>query len=317
MSDGIEVANDLDPLTFQGPGTPGLVRPEAGGTGVALSAILTVDYGESAEADAHTATRWQIALDENFSSSVLDITTQNHLLSLPVPDLVLEPQTTYYWRARFIGTDGLARPWSETVAFTTTADDRGDTDENGLPDGQELSEGENAEIVPPPESGWRDDLYRLSLTDENGDAFRAGLRLADDEAELLFFRNTPLSEIDAAPPTDLDMGLFGLKLRVPVAGDTALVRLYFSPLLLDESFRLYKYDTINGWFDYSGYATPSDDRSFMAVELVDGGFGDADGVANGIIVDPLGAVTSTTGDDDPPAASSGGGGGCFIGSVLW
>ena len=67
----------------------------------------------------------------------------------------------------------------------------------------------------------------------------------------------------------------------------------------------------------AGTSKTGDGPACLTVELVDGGYGDADGVANGIIVDPLGVVTSTTGDDDPPAASSGGGGGCFIGSVLW
>ena len=345
LSGGIEVANGLDPLTPQGPGIPVLVSPETGEIDLALSATLIVAYGENAEADAHLATRWQIALDDGFATLVLDVTTPDHLLSLPVPDLALEPETTYYWRARFTGTDGLDRTWSAIGTFTTASDDRGDADGNGLPDDQELAEEETVDIVPAVETGWRDDLSRLSLTDANGDAFRAGLRLADDDAELLFFKNTPLSAIDDAPPTDLDMGLFGLKLRVPAAGDTALVRLYVSPLLLGEAFRLYKYDTINGWLDYSGYGAPSDDGTFVTVELVDGGYGDADGVANGIIVDPLGTRTtvgadaeapddgddgddaddgdtgddsgSDIGDDDIPAASSGGGGGgCFISSVL-
>jgi hypothetical protein len=333
LPDGIEVANGLDPLTPQGPGIPVLVSPETGEIDLALSAILTVAYGENAEADAHLATRWQVALDDGFATLALDVTTPDHLLSLPVPDLVLEPEATYYWRARFIGTDGLERTWSAIGMFTTASDDRGDADGNRLPDGQQLAEEETVEIVPAVESGWRDDLSRLALTDANGDAFRAGLRLTDDDAELLFFKNTPLAAIDAAPPTDLDMGLFGLKLRVPAAGDTALIRLYVSPVLLDEAFRLCKYDTINGWLDYSGYATPSDDRSFVTVELVDGGYGDADGVANGVIVDPLGTRTTVGADsedpddgddgddndeagDDPPASSSGGGGGCFIGSVL-
>ena len=48
------------------------------------------------------------------------------------------------------------------------------------------------------------------------------------------------------------------------------------------------------------------------LELKDGDYGDADGVANGIIVDPSGPGTGPAGGAAP---SSGGGGGCFIGEV--
>ncbi len=55
----------------------------------------------------------------------------------------------------------------------------------------------------------------------------------------------------------------------------------------------------------------------MTVELQDGGYGDSDGLANGIIVDPGGVVAADS-TSPPPAAtqggggSGGGGGGCFI-----
>jgi len=48
------------------------------------------------------------------------------------------------------------------------------------------------------------------------------------------------------------------------------------------------------------------------LELKDGDYGDADGVANGIIVDPSGPGTASV-TPAPPPPSGGGGGGCFIG----
>ena len=47
----------------------------------------------------------------------------------------------------------------------------------------------------------------------------------------------------------------------------------------------------------------------VTIEIQDGGFGDVDGVANGIIIDPAGIATSSGG------SGGGGGGGCFLGSV--
>ena len=74
----------------------------------------------------------------------------------------------------------------------------------------------------------------------------------------------------------------------------------------------YKYDPVNGWQDYSAHATFSGDRKSVVLELKDGDYGDADGVANGLIVDPSGpGIASVT--PAPPPPSGGGGGGCFIG----
>ena len=50
-------------------------------------------------------------------------------------------------------------------------------------------------------------------------------------------------------------------------------------------------------------------------ELKDGDYGDVDGVANGIIVDPSGPGTGPAGGGAAPP--SGGGGGCFIGEVTF
>ncbi len=51
---------------------------------------------------------------------------------------------------------------------------------------------------------------------------------------------------------------------------------------------MYKYNPINTeWLDYSEYAEFSSDRKKVYLTLKDGGFGDADGIENGIIVDPL------------------------------
>jgi hypothetical protein len=70
------------------------------------------------------------------------------------------------------------------------------------------------------------------------------------------------------------------------------------------------YDCVNGWRDYTQYATFNPDGRSVTLELKDGGHGDSDGVENGIIVDPGGVTSSIAGLD------SGVGGGCFISTTV-
>jgi hypothetical protein len=81
----------------------------------------------------------------------------------------------------------------------------------------------------------------------------------------------------------------------------------------------------NTWHDASAYITISPNMSSLTLTLKDGGPLDADGLANGMIVDPAGLVVLSDGDDPvaPPAdedtpvaaSASGGSGGCFIDAV--
>jgi hypothetical protein len=91
-------------------------------------------------------------------------------------------------------------------------------------------------------------------------------------------------------PADLIFGLFAYRLRVTNPGDTATIRIYFSGDIF-ESDVYYKYDTINGWYDYSDHTIFNDDGQSVTLEVKDGGFGDSDGLANGIIVDPGGIAS--------------------------
>ncbi|MBR9984352.1 MAG: hypothetical protein KFF68_00440 [Desulfosarcina sp.] len=60
-------------------------------------------------------------------------------------------------------------------------------------------------------------------------------------------------------------------------------------------------------------AAISADRRSVTVEVKDGGYGDADGVANGIIVDPAGLATTSTAST--AGGGGGGGGGCFLTTI--
>ena len=85
-------------------------------------------------------------------------------------------------------------------------------------------------------------------------------------------------------------------------GDETTVTIYLSKPAFTEG-NCFKYDPVNGiWLDYSGYTEFSPNRQEVYLTLKDGGFGDADGIANGIIVDPLAFGSET----DPSGGGSGG-----------
>jgi hypothetical protein len=108
-------------------------------------------------------------------------------------------------------------------------------------------------------------------------------------------------------PTKFLYGLFSYRLRLNQVGVSVLVTIYYSDDI-SGSDRFFIYDTVNGWQDHTQYTTFNPDGHSVTIELRDGGQGDSDGVANGIIVDPGGVTdfASTAGLD------AGLGGGCFV-----
>jgi hypothetical protein len=289
-----------------------LISPEDNGVDIDPMTLLEAGYAAGGHGSLHRATRWQISRDETFESLVLDITSVEHLLGVTVPHRVLDGQTVYYWRARFTGTDGLVRMWSAVNRFTTEDASYADDNRNHVPDDQELQAGTEPAIHPLQEEGWRPEVYYLDILADDGTPVQVAMKVDTDVTAMDFFGHAPSTQLVSAQacPDDLAMGLFSIRLHTATSGP-ARVRLYFSRPLAENAI-WYKHDTISGWQDYSGFATFSDDRTTVTIELVDGGFGDADGVANGIIVDPSGPAVQTT----DSGGETTGGGGCFIHSLF-
>ena len=91
-----------------------------------------------------------------------------------------------------------------------------------------------------------------------------------------------------------------------------MVEIYLSGEV-SEHAQAYKYDTVNGW-----YAFPVQFKNgTYVIEITDGGLGDVDGIANGIVVDPIGlsVTNAVSANIKSDGASGGGGGGCFIGAA--
>lgn len=311
LTDGMEDANhngvvedgETDPLTADaGPGIPVLVAPADTETEVRLTARLQVDYEATADESLHAATRWQIAGDADFNDLVLDGTSAASLLDMTVPDMVLEPGVTHYWRACFHGLDGRARMWSQVRAFTTTTKAAfTDADANGIADDQEVDPAIQLDMDADGQNDTQQsDMMCVNFPDGEG-IFCLKMITNVDAIEMLACVDP--AEIDQTHnrPYHMDLGLYGFRLDVSDPVAETVVRAYFSRSV--ESWKGWvKHDSIHGWQDYSGYATYHEGRQVATLELVDGGFGDADGTANGVIIDPSG----------PGIPANSGGGGCFI-----
>jgi hypothetical protein len=113
-------------------------------------------------------------------------------------------------------------------------------------------------------------------------------------------------------PTDLPFDLVNYRLKVTSDDGTAQVTVYLSEAAPAEA-KWYKYDTIDGWIDFSDHASFSGDRKSVTIELKDGDYGDLDRLVNGEIVDP-GGIGVTSSPILPPTETGSGGGSCFVDS---
>jgi hypothetical protein len=163
-----------------------------------------------------------------------------------------------------------------------------DLDGNGIPDHQEVDPTLDLD-----QDGIMDgDQDHIKCIDTGNLRLGFSIRDADHLDSLISLEiEDPDDEILALEGTDapaaIQFGLLSFKLRVDAPGDETMVTIYLSRAAADQG-KWYKYDPVNAeWIDYSAYITFGIDRKVAYLNLKDGGFGDADGIENGIIVDPL------------------------------
>ena len=102
-------------------------------------------------------------------------------------------------------------------------------------------------------------------------------------------------------------GLVSYKVTGVAIGGTVQVSITY-PSAIPAGSMVYKVDSA-GFHEYTNAAISG---NTITLTLTDGGSGDMDGVANGVIDDPVGVASPVS---TPPASSdSGGGGGCSIGA---
>jgi len=271
------------------PNTPVIISPEMGQTEVEVPLEITTAAFSDPNNDDHFQSQWQISEQSNFSTRVVDITSDNYLTLFSVPHMVLKSNHKYYMRVRFFDVYSIASNWSNTVEFTT-AYFVDDLNGNGIADVDEVDDSVDFNHDGIPDNFQPQIIKCVKASDGS---ISIGIEKASstaEEIESLEVIDPDTISDNVNRPSDLIFGLFAYRLRVSTPGDIATIRIYFSGDIFSSDV-FYKYDTINGWYDYSEHTTFNDDGHSITLEVKDGGYGDSDGLANGIIVDPGGIAT--------------------------
>ncbi|MFO8048567.1 MAG: choice-of-anchor U domain-containing protein, partial [Desulfosudaceae bacterium] len=228
-------------------------------------------------------------------------------LGLPLDEVLLSPGTGYFWRAQFIDADGRDWRWCQPVFFTVNPAPFADANSNNIPDDQEVTAATDLD------GNGVDDAAQTNMarvTALDGSPLGLTTGAGEQSIDALCVTDPDSLPDDPAKPEDIPLGLVSFRVNVEEAGDTATVTIFFSEPLA-AGMVWYKYDAVNGWQDFSARAQFADDMTSVTLTLTDGGIGDADGVANGVIVDPSGAAGEVA-----PGSSSGyessAGSSCFI-----
>jgi hypothetical protein len=305
---------NVPPLNLP-PNTPIILYPDMGQDEIDVPLDITTQAFSDPNNDAHSQSQWQISDQSDFSSLVVDITSDSYLTAFSVPHLVLKSNQKYYVRVRFYDVYFESSSWSGTVEFTTTCFFE-DLNSNGIPDADEVDDSVDFN------HDGISDIYQpqiIKCIQAFDDSTYIGIEKVSSSAseiETLDLIDPDTISDRVNRPADLIFGLFSYRLRVNQPGDTAILKIYFSGEIFS-SDTMFKYDTINGWHDYSEHTTFNDDGQSVTLELKDGGYGDSDGLANGIIVDPGGIAAAGGSSYAVTGSSSSGGSGCFIATAAF
>ncbi len=285
------------------PEAPALLMPDNKAMVALTPELETGEFEDPNINDVHGKTRWRItrAFD---NLCVFDVTTSASLKSIAVPKQVLEADTEYVWKARHFDNHDTPSQWSQEREFVTV-DAARDLDGNGVPDDQEVSDFSDLDGDGTPDTG-QSDLRCVNVLGGKAEIC-IGIQGAPDSGSIVSLEaedpaDAQLETRSKGKPNYIEFELIHFKLNVGEPGGETTATIYLSKPAFKDG-KCYKFDPVEGvWVDYSGSAEFSANRKQVYITIKDGGFGDADGIENGIIVDPLAFGSAT----DPSGGSNSG-----------
>ncbi len=270
------------------PDAPALTAPVNHQVVESTPVLTTGAFFDPDPGDFHSATQWLIHRESD-NVCVFDITSEYSLTRLQVPKLILDANENYTWHARHFDNHGTPSQWSGIRLFITQVDPD-DTNSNGIPDEQEVTAPSDLDG----DGNWDSDQNTIKCvkTGEGkslGISFKGSSTVVEIESIRAENQNGTNTYASAASTPDyFPFGLINFKLIMAQPGAQAEITIYFSGPA-PQNGRWFKYDPIETtWTDFSARTDFSPDRTAVTLYLEDGGDGDADGLANGIIVDPSG-----------------------------
>lgn len=267
------------------------------------------------DGDYLAISQWQISTDQAFSDTAIVLDRQFERDSsagagselhrqLTMPSGVLMKAGQYWIRTRHQDSIGLWSNWSTSMSFNTVTSDPNDLSEDGIDDryqfegfvdtdGNGVNDNEEAGIYP---------VLTAAFTETIG--------LSPNEGEIGYLSVMSSSVIaeDLLPEESLAYHLFDFRvegLPVDVNNPASVEIIFYFPGSLPAGTKWYKYDAATQTMsDYSSNVVIDERR--VTLTLVDGGAGDADGVVNGVVVDPSGpalpVVSTQVSTDEAPGS---------------
>lgn len=276
----------------------------------------TDEFVDTDTNDKHQRTRWRIVREFD-DVCVFDGRSKFFLTKFIVPNWVLEPETKYYWQVQFFDEQGAASEWSSENRFETSFD-MTDRNGDGIPDEQEVDQSQDIN-----EDGILDamqpDTIKLAAGSDTNGVVGVGI-IEDQENQIISGMSSGESQTYSrmfSEQTVVPFGVFQYKVEVTEPGSAVQVKV-FLPSAAGDNLTWCQLGMDGDWVDDGQHALFSPDRKSITLELKDGGYGDIDGIENGIIIDRSGLTVSTqsSGDDVLPASMEwGGSGGCFVSSA--
>jgi PKD repeat protein len=265
------------------PNQPVIASPYQGEMETDLLLSVETESFSDPDGDAHSMSQWQV-VKQSDSSVVLEIESSEHLTKLPVPHAVLDRGSTYSVSVQFVDAHSEPSEWSDLVVFTTITNTV-DLDDDGIPDGQEVDDTVDLNEDGTPDND-QPDMIKSAKSAVAGKKPVGVCKTSTDVDGIVVLEPIHPSEIldKKNKPKKFLFGLAAYRLKVNQVGVTTQVKVYYSEDISGAS-KYYLYDTVHGWQDYTQYVTFNPDGKSVTVELKDGGQGDSDGVANGVIVD--------------------------------
>jgi len=270
------------------PDAPGLTAPANQQVVELTPDLRTGAFFDPDSGDFHSATQWQIYRQSD-NVCIFDITSEYSLTQLQVPKLILDDSENYIWQARYFDNHGTPSQWSASRSFITQIDPN-DTNGNGIPDEQEITTQSDLDG----DGIWDSDQNTIKCVQTGegkslGISFKGSNTVVEIESVMVEYENGTNTYASAASSPDyFPFGLVNFKLIMNQPGAQAEITIHFSEPAPQDG-RWFKYDPIETtWTDFSAQTDFNQDRTAVTLYLEDGGDGDADGLANGIIVDPSG-----------------------------
>jgi chitinase len=314
------------------PEQPTLAGLADGESGVSLTPLLKASgFDDANPDDRHLRTEWRIAFSSGSQQIVLDRTGgKSQLTEFRVPQLVLEPSTAYSVQVRFFDNHGLPSQWSPPVDFTTGMDEN-DQNQNRVPDSQEITTATdmNGDTIIDAE---QDLVVKSLMTYNQRHMISVSVELNDSDVQLQAAASidpatlTAADDIASYSGSETPYGMLGYKIKVGQPGDVIAVKFNLPEPIDPQKTQWVRYDAIEGMIDCDASTDIDDSGLTVNRYIVDGGDEDADGVANGIIVELTGPRTVDTIDDTDDfnqavsnadqTAAGGSSSGCFIRSLF-